>query len=113
MADSYVKDKLVLAQTLLKEKADPVEALALIGTHGYVPSTVGAAFYCVAGTFYFEDAVVMAVRGGGDTDTTAAIAGAMAGTYYGLDAIPSEYKDQIENFDLLQSLTDELVNNET
>jgi len=54
----------------------------------------------------------MAVRGGGDTDTTAAIAGAMAGTYYGLDAIPSEYKDQVENFDLLQSLTDELVNNE-
>jgi ADP-ribosyl-[dinitrogen reductase] hydrolase len=112
LADSYVKDKLVLAQALLKEKADPVEALALIGTHGYVPSTVGAAFYCVAATFYFEDAVVMAVRGGGDTDTTAAIAGAMAGTYYGLEAIPSEYKDQVENFDLLQSLTDELVNNE-
>jgi ADP-ribosylglycohydrolase len=55
---------------------------------------------------------VLAVQAGGDTDTTAAIAGAMAGTLYGLDGIPAEYKDKVENFELLQSLTDELVNNE-
>jgi ADP-ribosyl-[dinitrogen reductase] hydrolase len=113
LADSAVKDKLVMAQALLKDRADPTEALALIGTHGYVPSTVGAAFYCLCATDCFEDVVVMAVRGGGDTDTTAAIAGAMAGTHYGLEGIPGEYTEKVENFDLLQSLTDELVNNET
>ena len=54
----------------------------------------------------------MAVRAGGDTDTTAAVVGALAGTYYGLDSIPSEYTEQVENFELLQALTDELTNNE-
>ena len=64
------------------------------------------------GGFDKKDAVVMAVKAGGDTDTTAAIVGALAGTYYGLDSIPSEYKDEVENFELLQALTEELTNNE-
>jgi len=55
---------------------------------------------------------VLAVKAGGDTDTTAAIAGAMAGTLYGLEGIPSEYKENVENFDLLQALTEELTNND-
>ena len=71
---------------------------------------MGAAFYCLGATDNFKNAVVMAVRAGGDTDTTAAIVGALAGSYYGLEGIPSEYKDQVENFQLLQDLTDELTN---
>lgn len=109
ISPSLIKDKLDLALSLIQSGEDPVQALAQIGTRGYVPETVGAAFYCLAATDNFKDAVVMAVKGGGDTDTTAAICGAMAGTYYGLEGIPSEYKDQVENFELLQSLTDELV----
>jgi ADP-ribosyl-[dinitrogen reductase] hydrolase len=108
---SVVKDKLDLVDSLLKSKAPLDRALAEIGVSGYVPETVGAAFYCLGTTDNFKDAVVMAVKAGGDTDTTAAIVGALAGTYYGLDAIPSEYKDQVENFELLQILTEELINN--
>jgi ADP-ribosyl-[dinitrogen reductase] hydrolase len=116
LADSEVKTKIELAQKWLEQGTDlstvHFEALAEIGTSGYVAETVGAAFYCLGATDNFRDAVVVAVRAGGDTDTTAAIVGAMAGTYYGLDSIPSEYKDQVENFELLQALTDELINNE-
>lgn len=112
LSDSLVKDKIELALDLIDQQADHSEALALIGTNGYVPETVGAAFYCLGATDNFKDAVIMAVKGGGDTDTTAAIVGAMAGTYYGLDAIPAEYKDNVENFELLQALTEELVNHE-
>ena len=112
LAPSAVKDKLTLVHKLLADGTDDSSALAYLGTSGYVVETVGAAFYCLGATSNFKDAVVMAVRGGGDTDTTAAIVGALAGTYYGLEAIPSEYKDQVENFDLLQILTDELTNNE-
>lgn len=107
--NSLVLDKLKLAYQLWKDGVPAQEALAEIGTRGYVPETVGAAFYCLASTDNFKDCVVMAVKGGGDTDTTAAIAGAMAGTYYGLDGIPEEYKS-VENFELLQDLTDELIN---
>ena len=110
IANSVVKDKITLAIDLLEQQATHSEALALIGVSGYVAETVGAAFYCLGATDNFKNAVVMAVRAGGDTDTTAAIVGALAGSYYGLEGIPSEYKDQVENFQLLQDLTDELTN---
>lgn len=111
LTESVVKEKLELAYSHLKDGTSPFLALADIGVSGYVPETVGAAFYCFGATDNFKDAVVMAVRAGGDTDTTAAVVGALAGTYYGLEGIPSEYKDQVENFALLQLLTDELTNN--
>ena len=96
---------------LINENIDSKKALEEIGTSGYVADSVGAAYYCLASTSNFKDCVMMAVRGGGDTDSIAAIAGAMAGTYYGLEGISEEYKI-VENFDLLQSLTDELINKE-
>lgn len=109
LAESLVQDKIKQAMFFLEQATNPQEALSVIGTSGYVPETVGAAFYCLGATDSFQEAVVMAVKGGGDTDTTAAIVGAMAGTYYGLDSIPNEYKDKVENFQLLQDLTDELL----
>lgn len=112
VSDSIVKEKLLLALKHIEMGTEHFEALAEIGVNGYVPETVGAAFYCLGATDNYKDAVVLAVKAGGDTDTTAAIAGAMAGTLYGLDGIPSEYKEKVENFELLQSLTDELANNE-
>lgn len=110
LTDSLVQAKIQQANFFIEQGTDPVLALSQVGTAGYVPETVGAAFYCLGATDSFQDAVVMAVKGGGDTDTTAAIVGAMAGTWYGLEGIPAEYKDNVENGELLQSLTDELVN---
>jgi len=109
LTDSVVKAKLQFAQQCLEEGTDPTLALASIGVSGYVPESVGAAFYCLGATQSFQDAVVMAVRAGGDTDTTAAIVGALAGTWYGLEGIPAEYRE-VENFELLDSLTEELIN---
>ncbi|MCK9230016.1 MAG: ADP-ribosylglycohydrolase family protein [Syntrophales bacterium] len=44
-----------------------------------------------------EEAVVGTVMHGGDTDTNAAICGALVGAVYGLDAIPSRWVDRILN----------------
>lgn len=109
LQDSLVKDKLNKVSFHIENETDPFVALADIGTNGYVPETVGAAFYCLAKNDNFKDTVVMAVKAGGDTDTTAAIAGALAGTYYSLDGIPDEYKDNVENSELLLSLTESLI----
>lgn len=108
LPDCAVQGKLLQAQEYLVNATDPEEALARIGVSGYVPETVGAAFYCFAKNDNFKDTVVMAIKCGGDTDTTAAIAGALAGTYYGLEGIPDEYKT-VEDFSLLQDLTDSLL----
>lgn len=113
LADSEVKTKLELVQMYLEQGTDlttiAAEALEVIGVSGYVPETVGAAFFCLGATQSFEDAVVMAVRAGGDTDTTAAIVGALAGTYYGIEGIPEKFKS-VENFELLDGITEELIN---
>jgi ADP-ribosylglycohydrolase len=42
-----------------------------------------------------EDGVVDSVMRGGDTDTNAAIAGALLGAIYGMQAIPSQWADNI------------------
>jgi poly(ADP-ribose) glycohydrolase ARH3 len=58
-----------------------------------VPAAIGAFVL----TNSFREAVVMAVNLGGDTDTIGAMAGAVAGAYYGLDQIPQEWIDPLEN----------------
>jgi len=50
---------------------------------GHVVETVPAALFCLLTTSSFKESVELAVRAGGDTDTTAAVAGALAGTLYG------------------------------
>jgi ADP-ribosylglycohydrolase len=43
----------------------------------------------------FAEAVVAAVRGGGDTDTVAAVAGALAGAVCGESAIRADWRDAV------------------
>lgn len=43
----------------------------------------------------FEEVVQRAANGGGDSDTIGAIAGGLAGIYWGCDGIPSRYADKI------------------
>ena len=51
-----------------------------------------AALWCLAHTASYEDCVLKAVNLGDDTDTTAAIAGGLAGIYYGYENIPEKWK---------------------
>lgn len=44
--------------------------------------------YCALGTGSFEDAVVLAVNHGGDSDSTGTITGQIMGALHGLQAIP-------------------------
>lgn len=57
-----------------------------------VPPAVGA----FLGARSAEQAVVLAVSLGGDTDTIGAMAGALAGAYFGFDDLPSAWLDALE-----------------
>lgn len=50
----------------------------------------------------YEACVLAAVNLGGGTDTTAAVAGALAGTAYGLKAIPQELIDTLRGKELIE-----------
>ncbi|MEE9566334.1 MAG: ADP-ribosylglycohydrolase family protein [Desulfobacteria bacterium] len=59
--------------------------------------SVPAALAAFVLTHNFREAVVLAVNLGGDTDTIGAMAGAVAGAYYGYDQIPQEWLNSLEN----------------
>ncbi len=66
-----------------------------VNSSGYVISTLEASLWCLLNTDNYRDAVLKAVNLGQDTDTTAAVTGGLAGIYYGFEAIPQEWVDQI------------------
>ncbi|MBW4613247.1 MAG: ADP-ribosylglycohydrolase family protein [Desmonostoc vinosum HA7617-LM4] len=70
----------------------PVEE---ISSGGYVIDTLEASLWCLLNSSSYSEAVLKAVNLGGDTDTTAAVTGGLAGIYYGVEAIPQQWIEQI------------------
>lgn len=62
-----------------------------INSQGYVLDSLESAIWCLLTTENYRDSVLKAVNLGGDTDTTAAINGGLAGLYYGLKEIPEKW----------------------
>ena len=67
-----------------------------IRSTGYVVDTIEAAVWGLVTTNSFKDALLKIVNLGGDTDSIAAVAGGLAGLFYGYDAIPAEWLDVIQ-----------------
>ena len=66
-----------------------------VKSDGYCEHTLEAALWCFMNTRSYAECVLKAVELGGDTDTTAAVAGALAGVYYGFEAIPPKWIGQL------------------
>ena len=62
---------------------------------GYVVETYRAAMWAFQTTDNFEDCVIAAVNRGHDSDTVGAVAGMIAGTYYGYCSIPAKFKKDL------------------
>lgn len=62
---------------------------------GYVVDTLQCALWCFINTSNSEDAICEAVNIYGDPDTIGAIAGGLAGVYYGIDNIPKRWREKI------------------
>jgi len=68
---------------------------AAVPSDGYVVSTLVAACWCLHRHDAFEAVVLEAVNLGGDTDTTAAVAGGLAGLRCGLTGLPRPWIDAL------------------
>jgi len=66
--------------------------------NGWVVKAFQAALIAVEGATDFRDAIHRAVRGGRDTDTVAAIAGALAGARWGASQIPLGWQRKIHGW---------------
>lgn len=74
-----------------------------IGSTGFVRHTFDAALWCLVNTSSYAECVLAAVNLGDDTDTTAAVAGALAGIVYGIEGIPAKWLDKLRGKDLIES----------
>lgn len=82
-----------------------------IRSTGFVVDTLEAALWCFLNTDSYKDCVLEAVNLGGDTDTIAAVAGGLAGIYYGVGGekgIPEDWINQIARKKWIKELCDKL-----
>lgn len=71
---------------------------------GYVIETIEAAVWCLITTDSLKECLLKVVNMGHDTDTVAAVAGGLAGLYYGADAIPKDWLDEITKKEYVEEL---------
>ena len=105
-SDDYFKKTLHHFERILNEDIKEIPREIIRG-RGYVVASLEAALWCLLNNDSYRETALAAVNLGGDTDTTAAIAGGLAGIYYGYDDIPENWLNQIAQFDYI----DELIEN--
>ncbi len=63
---------------------------------GYVVDTIQTVFHYFFKSRNFEECLVNVVNQGGDADTTGAVAGMLAGAYYGMEEIPKRWLKKMD-----------------
>jgi len=106
-ADIY-KRKLKKIKELLRVNADRTTVIKELGNGIEAFNSVPTAIYSFLANPSFEEALVYAVSLGGDADTIGAMTGAIAGAYWGIEAIPERWRDRLENGKFIEKLAERL-----
>lgn len=104
--------RLKLAQVveLIAKKAPPAEAAVALKLSQKVHESLPFSIYAfLRHPNSFQECLFTAILNGGDEDTLGAMAGAMSGAYLGIDAIPLDWQERIENRDHLEALAERLA----
>ena len=75
-----------------------------IKSSGYVVDALEAAVWSLTTTDRFDQALLKAVNLGDDTDTVGAIAGGLAGLFYGYDNIPEDWLSAIKRREWIEEM---------
>jgi len=104
-ADVEDEDSRISATLREAAVAEPEE----IHSSAAVVETLRAAVWCVLQARSFEEAVVLAVNLGNDSDTTGAVTGALAGALFGERGIPSRWLEKLADRERLLAAADRLA----
>lgn len=74
-----------------------------VESSGYVVHTLEASLWCLLNTDDYAACALAAVNLGDDSDTTACVAGALAGIVYGAESIPQEWLAALRRKDLIEA----------
>ncbi len=83
--------------------------IARPGEFGYVVHCVEIAFWYAVHRPSLEEGLISLAEAGGDTDTNAAVAGALLGAREGVAGIPPRWLDQIVNAEAIGDVAERLV----
>ncbi len=79
------------------------------GEAGYVVHCIEIAFWFVTHDRSLEESLIFLAQAGGDTDTNAAVAGALLGARHGEVALPPRWMDQMTGVEGIAKLAERLV----
>jgi ADP-ribosyl-[dinitrogen reductase] hydrolase len=105
--NDFNKNEIQLFDRILKANINDVEE-DKISSSGYVLHSLEASLWCILNSNSYQETVLKAVNLGGDTDTTGAIAGGLAGLIYGYDTIPEEWINVLARKNDITDLCDKL-----
>jgi len=91
-----MRKKLKFIKELSESDKDPLDSIKKIGDSGFVEDVLFSAIYSSLKYDNFKDAVLCSANGKGDSDSRAAITGAISGLYKGYEAIPKEWVTKLE-----------------
>ncbi|MBT4520070.1 MAG: ADP-ribosyl-(dinitrogen reductase) hydrolase [Halieaceae bacterium] len=74
----------------------PIDAIEMLGEGWIAEEALAIAVYCCLKAHTFEEAIVIAVNHGGDSDSTGAIAGNILGASQGFGVIPERWLESLE-----------------
>ncbi len=103
------QEKLKIIIKLLDGNPAKKDVVTLLGNSTEALNSVPTAIFSFLANPGFEKAVVYAVSLGGDADTIGAMTGAIAGACYGIECIPVEWRDKIENRHYIDQLAIKLL----
>jgi len=106
--NSIYQEKLKSMQILLKEAANATDVIVKLGNTVEAFNSVPVAIYSFLANWGFKNALNYALSLGGDRDTISAMTGAIAGACYGIEDIPEEWLDSLENRDYIEGLAEKL-----
>jgi ADP-ribosyl-[dinitrogen reductase] hydrolase len=106
-APEDVEDAVTVIKEILAGDAD--QENVDLKNSGYVVTTLQSGLYHGLTGETAETAIIDAVMMGGDTDTIAAVTGAVAGARFGADALPDRWLEEIRETDALNELGGRLL----
>lgn len=74
-----------------------------VSSGGFVKDTLAASLWCLTHTGSYRECVLAAVNLGSDTDTTACVAGGLAGIVYGIGAIPASWMKKLRGVEVIEA----------
>lgn len=84
-------------------------ALESLGAGWIAEEALAIGLYSVLATSSFEEAIVLAVNHSGDSDSTGAIAGNIAGVMRGVESIPARWTADLELREEITAVADDLL----